>query len=337
MGISLKTHKMLWSRSGNQCAFPDCKAELVADISETDDPSVVGEEAHIVAKEEGGPRGISTLSGEQRDKYENLILLCRNHHKVIDDQPEFYPIEWLKDRKKDHVDWVKQNLSIDVKKQREDEIYASYIDELINLIDIENYIGWMSGLQGCADPSMSEEQYLNLKKLTRFLISRVWFNRYPDLENALLNFKNVLNDLLNVFEKHSEKQKDSEMILTIKFYRLNFWDEELYRKLLNKYNFHIDLIDDLISELTRAINYVFDKVREYLFPSFRISEGVLLVEFGPFSDLKTRTYRLEYRGLERIDFPYPGLRKFMDIRSTRDVCWGSGDSVDYSPHTFEER
>lgn len=56
MTISLKTHKMLWGRSGNICAFPDCKKELVMDESETDDPSLIGEEAHIVAQKENGPQ-----------------------------------------------------------------------------------------------------------------------------------------------------------------------------------------------------------------------------------------------------------------------------------------
>lgn len=80
MSIQLKTHKMLWGRSGNICAFPDCKKELVMDISETDDISVVGEEAHIVAREAEGPRGNSPLTPEQRDKYDNLILMCSIHH-----------------------------------------------------------------------------------------------------------------------------------------------------------------------------------------------------------------------------------------------------------------
>ncbi len=48
---------MLWGRSGNMCAFPECKKELVMDESETDDPSVIGEEAHIVGRKQTGPRG----------------------------------------------------------------------------------------------------------------------------------------------------------------------------------------------------------------------------------------------------------------------------------------
>jgi hypothetical protein len=59
---------------------------LVVHETETDDPSVVGEEAHIVAQKEIGPRGRGDLTPEQRDKYDNLILLCSVHHKVVDDK-----------------------------------------------------------------------------------------------------------------------------------------------------------------------------------------------------------------------------------------------------------
>lgn len=56
MGISPKTHKMLWGHAANRCAFPDCRLELMMDVSETDDPSLVGEECRIVARELKGPR-----------------------------------------------------------------------------------------------------------------------------------------------------------------------------------------------------------------------------------------------------------------------------------------
>ena len=32
----------------------------------------------------------------------NLIYLCPEHHKEIDDEPEIYTVEWLRQLKKDH-------------------------------------------------------------------------------------------------------------------------------------------------------------------------------------------------------------------------------------------
>ena len=101
MAISIKTHKMLWGRSGNICAFPECNKALVVDETSTDDPSIIGEEAHIVAQSIDGPRGNSILSVEQRDKYDNLILLCSVHHKIVDDQEREYTVEKLRQFKLD--------------------------------------------------------------------------------------------------------------------------------------------------------------------------------------------------------------------------------------------
>lgn len=82
---------MLWGRSGNRCAI--CQKELVIDATETDDDSIIGDECHIVARSTDGPRGASPL--KERNKYNNLILLCKIHHKQIDDQENEFPVERL--------------------------------------------------------------------------------------------------------------------------------------------------------------------------------------------------------------------------------------------------
>ncbi len=106
MSILLKTHKLLWGRSGNKCAIPECRNDLIADETETDDESIIGDEAHIVARNSDGPRGISDMTSDERDKYDNLILLCRKHHKIVDDQPNYYTVEKLKEIKQQHEVWA---------------------------------------------------------------------------------------------------------------------------------------------------------------------------------------------------------------------------------------
>jgi hypothetical protein len=83
-----------------------CRRELVMDATETDDESLVGEAAHIVAESAAGPRGASPLTPEQRDKYANLILLCNVDHKVVDDQFNEYTVERLSTLKQQHEAWV---------------------------------------------------------------------------------------------------------------------------------------------------------------------------------------------------------------------------------------
>lgn len=326
MSITVTTHKKLWGRSGNICAFPDCNMQLVEDVSETKDYSIIGEEAHIIAKKKNGPRGDSELSSEARDEYNNLILLCNRHHKIIDDSPEFYTLEKLHDMKMNHEKAIKENLKLDFKKQTDDEHYASYVDEFIRLANVENWKGWSSFLLGSSQPSISKDQYDALRKLMEYLYSRVWHKRYPKLESSFTNFIKILNDLLYTFDKYSIV--DDDFIYTNKFYQIEEWNPALYEDLHQKYLYHIDLIIDLTFELTRAANHIFDSVREHLFPSFRISEGLLLLSVGPGYDMSFKTYKTEYskQDLKRM---YPSLKEFMDIRSSRDVYFRDGVSENY--------
>jgi len=108
MPISEKTRKILWGRSGNRCAL--CRRELVVDSTCLSDDSVVGDECHIVSGTRLGPRYDPSLAEELIDQPENLVLLCRVHHKMVDDQFETYSAGILKTLKRKHERWVSTKL-----------------------------------------------------------------------------------------------------------------------------------------------------------------------------------------------------------------------------------
>jgi hypothetical protein len=108
MPISDKTRKILWGRSGNRCAI--CRHELVIDATAVDDESVIGEECHVVSGKGQGPRYDPEYSVERIDEPENLILLCRIHHKMVDDQFETYNADVLSKLKVNHEKWVSSTL-----------------------------------------------------------------------------------------------------------------------------------------------------------------------------------------------------------------------------------
>jgi HNH endonuclease len=108
MPITDKTRKILWARSGNRCAF--CRLKLVVDETKCEKESVVGEECHICAQSENGPRYDPNLGKEETDELHNLILLCSNHHKMIDDQNETYTTSIIRDLKANHEIWVEEKL-----------------------------------------------------------------------------------------------------------------------------------------------------------------------------------------------------------------------------------
>ncbi|MCU8348141.1 hypothetical protein M2G60_21765 [Vibrio vulnificus] len=110
MGISTRTHKLLWGKAAGRCSYPTCKDELVMEATSIDDESLIGEACHIVAKSEDGPRGNSQLSIEDRDKYSNLILMCQKHHKKIDDQCNSYSVSKLEKMKAEHERWVSEKI-----------------------------------------------------------------------------------------------------------------------------------------------------------------------------------------------------------------------------------
>lgn len=105
MAISIKTRKTIWGRSGNRCAF--CKIELVSEKDENSRALNIGEECHIISSKSTGPRHKVGYTGDI-DGYENLILLCRNHHKTVDEQVEKYSESRLKQLKVAHEAWVKK-------------------------------------------------------------------------------------------------------------------------------------------------------------------------------------------------------------------------------------
>lgn len=92
--------KRLFAESGNQCALPGCSTDLV----HPDTGAIVGEICHIRARRPGGPRFEVKQTTEERESYENLILLCSNHHKIVDDDPETYTVNRLLTMKQEHLD-----------------------------------------------------------------------------------------------------------------------------------------------------------------------------------------------------------------------------------------
>jgi hypothetical protein len=269
MSIALKTHKMLWGRSGNRCAMPDCRKELVMDATETDDESLIGEECHIIAESPGGPRGNPTVPEETLNKYDNLILLCRIHHKVIDDQYTTYTVDYLREIKALHEDWVRESLATyDQQRQRDDELYAAYVETWLKSAHVAEWKVWTSHILGGDHPTLWIDVDESLSSLREWIFSRIWPRRYPELEDSFENFRRVLEDFQNTFHRHSKKTTD--LYYTDNFCDISEWDEEKDEALSREFIFHVKLVEDLVLELTRAANFICERVRQYIERSFRL-------------------------------------------------------------------
>jgi hypothetical protein len=106
MAISDKTRKKMWARSGNRCAI--CQIELVPIDRDESGGLNIGEECHIISSKPTGPRYIKEY--DNYDEYDNLILLCCNHHKEIDEQVILYPVDKLRRIKSEHETRIKDSI-----------------------------------------------------------------------------------------------------------------------------------------------------------------------------------------------------------------------------------
>lgn len=104
--IPVRDQKILCTRSGNRCAMPECHKVLVVGKTEDDRESLVAQMAHIKGERSISPRYDASMTDMERNSYDNLILVCDNCHKVIDDQPNSYTVEKLHEIKSQHEKWV---------------------------------------------------------------------------------------------------------------------------------------------------------------------------------------------------------------------------------------
>src|SRR5215469_1096205 len=108
--VSSTDMKRLLLESGGICAFRGCRRSLVGPDSPFEHGAVLAEVAHIVAESREGPRGREPLNEAARSHHENLIVLCPEHHKIIDSQPNTYSIQVLMQMKLDHIAFVQSRL-----------------------------------------------------------------------------------------------------------------------------------------------------------------------------------------------------------------------------------
>jgi hypothetical protein len=90
------TIKKLYALSGNECSFPGCSKQMV-NQSTAKNSNI----CHIEAANSDGQRYRSTMTDKKRADYENLILLCVDHHTETDDVDK-YTVAKLKQMKDEH-------------------------------------------------------------------------------------------------------------------------------------------------------------------------------------------------------------------------------------------
>lgn len=108
MGYSDLTLKKLFGLSGNMGAFPECSAPIIDSACEV----VVGEICHIKSRSPDGTRYDPDQTDEERNSYENLLVMCNPHNKIVDhrDTRDKFPVELLRKWKEEHESQFKNDV-----------------------------------------------------------------------------------------------------------------------------------------------------------------------------------------------------------------------------------
>ncbi|MCD4829677.1 MAG: HNH endonuclease [Candidatus Cloacimonetes bacterium] len=124
-----RTLKSLFAFSHNRCAFPGCDEPIVT----FEDQIVLGEICHIESSKPTGPRYNSELTGDKCDSIDNLLLLCRIHHKLIDANTMKFPVKVLRKMKNTHEDTTIKEIGIK-EKQAGILLYQHHICVIGNVV-----------------------------------------------------------------------------------------------------------------------------------------------------------------------------------------------------------
>lgn len=272
MGVKTKDIKILWSKSAGRCSMPDCRLCLVAESSDAV-PSknvLVGENCHIVGEKETSPRGRSMLTDDERSRYPNLILLCRNHHKVIDDDEHEWPIERLHQIKADHEIWVETALTMNI------SVDEKWYSNLINAITDNLYLFSWEWLSDNILRDIVPQQFIcGVSSIDSYLFKAIYPHKYPELEASMDN-------LIKRARQYTDHYTSNSFLDTGNNHRpIKFYKEEYPNP-----NYHSDLADynkwnvkctRLIFNITVALNIYAEQVRKHVNPDYFKLQGKFVV------------------------------------------------------------
>lgn len=119
------TQRRLYTKAGDCCAYPGCNERLLLD------EGYLADICHIEAISPDGPR--HNITNIEPNSEPNLILLCKNHHYIIDRENEngepYYSTEQLKAMKREHEELVELTRR-KITQAKEPSILARIVREL---------------------------------------------------------------------------------------------------------------------------------------------------------------------------------------------------------------
>jgi hypothetical protein len=109
--VPLNTARQLWAQCGGFCQNPKCNKPLF--IAVADDSVSIANVVHIIGHGISGPRSDHELADYiDRDGVTNLIMLCLECHKVVDELEKAFSVEEMQRWKSMHAGRIRSLFSI---------------------------------------------------------------------------------------------------------------------------------------------------------------------------------------------------------------------------------
>jgi len=126
--ISEPVRYLLWAKSAGRCEFDGCNKPLWRD-NLTQIEMNFADVAHIIGNRPDGPRGDVILSETYCNDVSNLMLMCMDHHRMIDRITKVYSDDVLRQMKIIHEERIERLTEIKTDKTSHVLIYRGMIGE----------------------------------------------------------------------------------------------------------------------------------------------------------------------------------------------------------------
>jgi len=234
--------KRLFALSKNQCSEPNCVNHLIGEDGHT----VIGKICHIEAAKEGGPRFRETMNDDERRSYDNLILLCDEHHQIIDNKTNEneFSVTLLQNWKIKHV-----AIELKTKQQYSDDVIANFIEAS------KQYYSKIDSLDGPYKPKVSnsyiKREYENdflatLKEKKCLLLTGISFCGKSEMaKNLALNFF----DNGYLYKRVLTTRDAASFLESIGTNRICFLEDPFGHKLEDKNSNELKRLKDLLNNM----------------------------------------------------------------------------------------
>jgi hypothetical protein len=235
------TVRRLDTLSGNECAHPNCTKKLIAE----DGISIISKICHIAAASKEGPRFDENMTDDERRGFDNLILLCDEHHVIIDNKeneseyPALLLKKWKSDQEKKILELISSKNLLSkhpLALNKVINVIGSKMDEVLDLPETENA------------PNTEKKILFNNVK------------RYESVIREFAPYQVKLNKIYEIIEKEGSTKK--ELVL----YNI----KRIYLSVKSEYN--------TIEEIRNNADIILDKVIESIWDNVEKAPNKL-VEF----------------------------------------------------------